>query len=109
MLEPHAVGYRRAAARGRLYDSGQGWPVARLVDRDGHDEDDLVPGWVVDLDVGAMDDLMAVLDEMEGVDRGLYDRVVVDLVDGATAWAYSCGTPVDDLPRIPDWAGRPER
>jgi gamma-glutamylcyclotransferase (GGCT)/AIG2-like uncharacterized protein YtfP len=109
MLEPHAVGYRRAAARGRLYDSGHGWPVARLVDRAGHDEDDLVPGWVVDLDVGAMDDLMAVLDEMEGVDRGLYDRVVVDLVDGATAWAYSCGTPVDDLPRIPDWAGRPER
>ena len=109
MLAPHAVGHRRAAARGRLYDSGLGWPVARLVDRTGHDEHDLVPGWVVDLDVGAMDDLLVVLDEMEGVDRGLYDRVVVDLVDGGTAWAYSCATAVDDLPRIDDWAGRPER
>ena len=109
MLAPHAVGHRRAAARGRLYDSGLGWPVARLVDRTGHDEHDLVPGWVVDLAVGAMDDLLVVLDEMEGVDRGLYDRVVVDLVDGGTAWAYSCATAVDDLPRIDDWAGRPER
>jgi gamma-glutamylcyclotransferase (GGCT)/AIG2-like uncharacterized protein YtfP len=109
MLAPHAVGHRPAAARGRIYDSGQGWPVARLVDRTGHDEDDLVPGWVVDLDGGAVDDLLVELDEMEGVDRGLYDRVVVDLVDGGTAWAYSCGTPVDELPRIPGWAGRPER
>jgi gamma-glutamylcyclotransferase (GGCT)/AIG2-like uncharacterized protein YtfP len=109
MLAPSAVGRRPAAARGRLYDSGRGWPIARLVDGPGHDGDDVVPGWVIDLDAGAMDDLLIVLDEMEGVDQGLYDRVVIDLVDGGTAWAYSSESSVDGLPRIDAWADQPER
>jgi gamma-glutamylcyclotransferase (GGCT)/AIG2-like uncharacterized protein YtfP len=109
MLASHAVGHRPAVARGRLYDSGRGWPIARLVDHPDHGVDDAVPGWVVDLDADAMAELMVVLDEMEGVDQGLYDRVVIELVDGGRAWAYSSGTPVDGLLRIETWVGRPER
>lgn len=113
MLAPHATGRRPATARGRLYDSGKGWPVARLevgapdpgrnADRPGED----VPGWVVDLRPEAMDDLLTVLDEMEGVDRGLYDRVLVE-VDGGAAWAYSTSAAVDALPRIAAWTDQPE-
>jgi gamma-glutamylcyclotransferase (GGCT)/AIG2-like uncharacterized protein YtfP len=108
MLEPYSTGVRRATARGSLYDSGSGWPIAHLVHDPGA-EGDVVPGWVVDLEPKALDLLLVVLDDMEGVDRGLYDRVVVDLLDGGRAWAYSSGTAVEGLSRISEWAGRPER
>ena len=107
MLAPHATASRSTSVAGRLYDSGHGWPVARLID-DGLGPDDVVPGWAVELRADGLDALLRVLDEMEGVDRGLYDRVVVRLADGADAWAYSMGTEVRTLPRIAAWEGRPE-
>jgi gamma-glutamylcyclotransferase (GGCT)/AIG2-like uncharacterized protein YtfP len=104
MLAPHAIDARPATASGWLYDTGQGWPVAHLVDR----SDDHVPGWAIVLRPEGLDDLLTALDEMEGVDRGLYERVVVDLADGGTAWAYSMGVVTDTLPRIAAWTDQPE-
>jgi gamma-glutamylcyclotransferase (GGCT)/AIG2-like uncharacterized protein YtfP len=103
VLEPHAVGWRPAAVEGHLYDTGQGWPAAVFAPGD-----DLVRGWAVDLDPGVTDVVMAHLDEVEGVDQGLFRRVEVTLLGGEPAVSYEIGTSPDALTRIADWAGHAE-
>jgi hypothetical protein len=48
------------------------------------------------------------LDEIEGVDRGLYRRVLV-AVDGTEAWTYETLEPTDGWQPIPAWTDREER
>jgi gamma-glutamylcyclotransferase (GGCT)/AIG2-like uncharacterized protein YtfP len=84
LLELHAVGHRDAAVRGHLFDTGRGWPAA-LFD----DSATVVPGVLVDLRDAVLDELLAELDLVEGVDQGHYERVLVTTIDGALAWAWS--------------------
>ncbi len=78
-LEPFATGWERATARGRLWDTGRGYPAIRF-DGDGG----FVPGFVVTIDAGRSAEAIAVLDavEQEGV---LYRRVVVATSVGPAA------------------------
>jgi gamma-glutamylcyclotransferase (GGCT)/AIG2-like uncharacterized protein YtfP len=103
VLEPHATSWRPAAVEGHLYDTGEGWPAAVFTPGE-----DLVKGWAVDLDPVVADLVMAHLDEVEGVDHGLFRRVEVTLLDGEPVVAYELGTTPDALTRIADWEGHPE-
>ncbi|HRA35625.1 MAG TPA: hypothetical protein PK748_11870, partial [Acidimicrobiales bacterium] len=105
-----------AAVRGRLFDSGRGWPVAVF---DGHaaaDErstaasdvpDTAIPGVVVVLGAERVGEAIALLDEVEGVAVDLLRRVVVTTLAGDSAWAYHHPHPVDGLVAIPSWAEVP--
>ena len=103
VLEPHAVSWRPAAVEGHLYDTGEGWPAAVFTPGE-----DLVRGWAVDLDPAVADVVMAHLDEVEGVDQGLYRRVEVALLDGDPVVAYELGTSPDALARIAEWTDQHE-
>jgi gamma-glutamylcyclotransferase (GGCT)/AIG2-like uncharacterized protein YtfP len=84
VLEPYAdpvVNPRDAIVRGRLWDAGHGWPAMTV----GYDD---VPGIVVPLDPSRSADALARLDVVEGVDRGLFERVRVATTDGTDCWAY---------------------
>lgn len=103
VLEPHATGWRPAAVEGHLYDTGQGWPAAVFVPGD-----DLVRGWAVDLRAEVAQVVLAHLDEVEGVDEGLFRRVEVALLGGEAAIAYELGTEPAALLRIGVWDGQAE-
>lgn len=103
VLEPHAVGWRPAAVEGHLYDTGEGWPAAVFTPGE-----DLVRGWAVDLDAAVADVVMAHLDEVEGVEEGLFRRVELVLLGGEPVVAYELGTSPDALTRIADWEGHAE-
>lgn len=98
VLEPHALGWRPAAAEGHLYDTGEGWPAAVFVPGP-----DLVRGWAVDLDPRVADVVVAHLDEVEGVARGLFRRIEVALLGGEPALAYELGPEPAGLARIDAW------
>jgi gamma-glutamylcyclotransferase (GGCT)/AIG2-like uncharacterized protein YtfP len=103
VLEPHAVGWRPAAAEGRLYDTGEGWPAAVFVPGD-----DLVRGWAVDLRPEVTEAVLAHLDEVEGVEEGLFTRVEVALLGGEVAVTYEMGSEPGALLRIAVWDGQAE-
>ena len=103
VLEPHAVSWRPAAVEGHLYDTGQGWPAAVFTPGE-----DLVRGWAVDLDPAVVDVVMAHLDEVEGVEHGLFRRVEVTLLGGEPVVSYELGTRPDALARIPEWTDQHE-
>ena len=103
VLEPHALGWRPAAVEGRLYDTGQGWPAAVFVPGD-----DLVRGWAVDLRPEVADAVVAHLDEVEGVEEGLFRRIEVALLGGEVAISYELGTDVGALLQIAVWDGQDE-
>ncbi|HMS88863.1 MAG TPA: gamma-glutamylcyclotransferase [Acidimicrobiales bacterium] len=110
LLAPFAVAHRPATVRGRLFDSGRGWPVAVFDGQPGgpHGPDGpAVPGVVVELHAHRADDAIALLDEVEGVAVDLLRRVVVTTLAGDSAWAYHHPHPVDGLVAIPSWAEVP--
>jgi gamma-glutamylcyclotransferase (GGCT)/AIG2-like uncharacterized protein YtfP len=104
LLELHATGHRDAAVRGRLFDTGRGWPAA-LFD----DSATVVPGVLVDLRDAVLDELLAELDLVEGVDQGHYERVVVTTIDGALAWAWSTLQDTGRYTPIDAWTTLDER
>jgi len=71
VLKPHAVRRQPATARGRLYDTGHGFPAA-IFDLDGHD----IPGVLVDIRPDAWDSAVRILDRIEA-EGELYRRVDV--------------------------------
>jgi len=95
-----APGWIGDAVRGRLYDLG---PYPALVD---HDEPSAgwVEGWVRAVDPI---ELTQVLDPYEGVDEGLYQRVVATTRGGRLAWVYVYARPLPRLARGPlrRWKG----
>ena len=110
MLEPHAVDRGEAAVPGELWDTGRGWPAATF----GGAVDRLVPGWWVRLAPDALDDLLPVLDEMEGVSDppapavDPYVRVEVVVPSVGRAWAYHATRIPTGWRRIDRWANQPE-
>ncbi len=81
-LAPYVLSHHADTARGRLYDTGFGYPAACF------DEQGTVPGVCCTLDPAMLDEAWAMLDDIEGT---LYARV--DLVTGsgrsATAYAWA--------------------
>ena len=104
-LEPFAIGHRPAHVYGELFDSGYGWPVARL----GTSVVDRVPGTLVDLDPERADEALAVMDDVEATATDLLARVTVTTIDGRAAWAYHCAAPEPGMTRISRWTSTDER
>jgi gamma-glutamylcyclotransferase (GGCT)/AIG2-like uncharacterized protein YtfP len=103
ILAPFASGHRLASVSGRLYDSGNGWPVA-VFGPDGE-----VPGVLVDLDPSRVGEALPILDEVEGTATDLLQRIEVVTADGERAWTYHCPHGVDGLVPIERWGDQPER
>ena len=85
-------------ARGTLFDTGYGWPAA-VFDADVASE---VAGVVVSMRAEVLDEALVTLDEVEGVDSGLFQRVVIE-VDGQSCWAYHWPESTDALRQIERW------
>jgi gamma-glutamylcyclotransferase (GGCT)/AIG2-like uncharacterized protein YtfP len=103
ILAPFAHGHRPTTVSGKLYDSGNGWPVAVFGD------DGEVPGVLVELDPELVNEALPLLDEVEGTATELLRRVEVVTADGERAWAYHCPHDVDSLTPIERWADQAER
>ncbi len=83
---------------GHLFDTGYGWPAA-VFDPDSGDQ---VPGVVVGLDPKSVDEALLTLDAIEGVDSGLFQRVIVT-AGGHPCWSYNWPGPTEGFHRIPAW------
>lgn len=83
---------------GRLFDTGYGWPAAVF----DHRSSDRVSGIVVGLDRDSAPDALAILDGVEGVDSGLFRRVLID-VDGRLCWTYHWPGLTEGFRRITRW------
>ena len=103
-VAPFALGHRPAAAPGRLYDSGFGWPVAVF-----DDGPTLVPGTLIDLDPSRLADALRILDEVEATATDLIARIEVTTRDGAPAWCYTCVGSIAGMTRIARWTSADER
>ncbi len=103
ILAPFADDHRPAVVSGRLYDSGNGWPVA-VFGTDGE-----VPGVLVELDPELVDVALPILDDVEDTATDLLRRIEVVTADGERAWAYHCTQAVDGLTPIERWLEQAER
>lgn len=100
-LEPFVQACSEDRTRGALLDTGYGFP-GLLLD-DGAD----VEGVTVTLDPETAGEALRVLDQIEGVEGGLYRRVRVVTGAGRLAWTYEFLQPTADMRRVPGrW--RPE-
>lgn len=75
------AGVREATVRGALWDAGSGWPAMTTGDA-------AVPGVLVPLDPARAAEALALLDGIEGVAAGLFQRVRVTTADGTACWTY---------------------
>ena len=96
-LSPYAVSWRRAAVRGRLWDTGHGYPAAKFDDTAGE-----IPGIVVRLRREAAEVAIQLLDRIEG---HLYRRVEISTSCGP-AISYEWLGPTDGFRPLP-WGSRP--
>ena len=103
-LAPYATDHRPATVRGRLLDTGNGWPVAVFADGDGE-----VPGTLIGLAADRLDEALDVLDTVEATATDVLARVVVRTVDGVAAWAYDCARPEPAWTPIAVWDRVDER
>lgn len=111
VIEPFALGSGVPdTVRGRLYDTGLGWPAATFAARTGDRRAPRIAGRVLDLRPEVLDHALAVLDEFEGIHEGAYVRIVVTTDSGVTAWAYHSNDPGHAAPiRSGDWARHVDR
>jgi len=70
-----------AVIRGRLWDTGRGWPAVTVGDSS-------VSGFVVHMRADVLGEGLALLDEVEGVSSGLFNRVRSVTQAGAECWVY---------------------
>ena len=103
-LAPFATEHRAATVPGRLYDTGNGWPVAVFDGAAG-----AVPGTLVGLADDRLDEALGVLDAVEATATDVLTRVVVTTIDGVAAWAYDCARPDPAWTPIPVWDRADER
>ena len=61
-----------------------------------------MPGVVVAIRAELLEEALVALDEVEGVDGGLFQRVVID-VDGLSCWAYHWPGSTEAFHRIQRW------
>ena len=94
VLRPHALSTAPATAKGRLWDTGAGYPAARF-DETGDD----IPGMLVTIAPDRLTDVIAVLDRIEG-EGVLFGRVEVP-TSGGRAVSYEWIGATDDLSPLP--------
>jgi gamma-glutamylcyclotransferase (GGCT)/AIG2-like uncharacterized protein YtfP len=107
-LERFATGWAPATARGRLWDTGRGYPAIRFAtgaDAETDTDAAVVPGVLVTLDSERRAEAFAVLDGIEG-EGVLYRRVEVD-TSGGRATSYEWLGSTDGLVSLPE--GWPRR
>lgn len=104
LLEPFVTSHRPASVPGRMFDSGNGWPVAVF-----EPSADVVPGVLIDLRLDRLAEALRVLDAAETAATDLLARVVVTTTEDDAAWAYHCGGPTSSMVRIGRWHGIAER
>ena len=98
-LRPYAVSWEPATARGRLWDTGRGYPAVRF-----DDAGDAVPGILVAVAAESFADAVTALDRVEG-EGVLYRRVEV-ATSGGLAVAYEWLGPTEALVPLPQgWPG----
>jgi gamma-glutamylcyclotransferase (GGCT)/AIG2-like uncharacterized protein YtfP len=97
IIEPYAAASVATTVRGRLYDTGAGYPAAIF------EGDSLIAGTAVVLDGARADDALTALDRYEGPE---YRRIVVD-DDHGPLYAYEWIAPRDRLVELPSgaWTG----
>ena len=101
-LEPYAASWQPVTARGRLWDTGRGYPAVRF-DETGEP----VPGVLVALEPERAQHAIDVLDGIEDEGR-LYRRVEVATSEGP-AYAYEWLGPTDGLEQLLEGWPRPPR
>ena len=77
-------------------------PATRTAAVFGADAAEEVPGVVVSIHAEMLEEALASLDEVEGVDGGLFQRVVID-VGGLSCWAYHWPESTEAFHRIQRW------
>jgi uncharacterized protein YceH (UPF0502 family)/gamma-glutamylcyclotransferase (GGCT)/AIG2-like uncharacterized protein YtfP len=104
LLEDFVVATEPDSVRGRLFDTGAGYPAARF-DATGTIPD-RIQGLRMTLEPTVVSDCMEMLDEIEGAVVGLYHRVVIETDGGHHVWSYQYGLGFDHLTPIPSgsWA-----
>jgi gamma-glutamylcyclotransferase (GGCT)/AIG2-like uncharacterized protein YtfP len=91
LLEPFAEpGTCEATVPGRLWQTPYGWPAMT-------DGTDPVPGVVVPLRQGDVEDALSLLDEIEGVGTGLFRREEVTVSGVPVCWTYRWPTSTEDF------------
>jgi gamma-glutamylcyclotransferase (GGCT)/AIG2-like uncharacterized protein YtfP len=100
LLQPFVTGHQPAGVPGRLFDSGQGWPVATLDDRT---VASVVPGILVALDRQRLEACLELIDDVEDTATDELRRLCVTTTAGDVAWAYHFTRPVDGLAAIERW------
>lgn len=92
-LEPHVISVESVQAKGRLWDTGAGYPAARF-DQTGPD----IPGVLVQVAPELLADVLAMLDRIEG--EGVLFRRVETLTSGGPATAYEWIGPTDGMSQL---------
>jgi gamma-glutamylcyclotransferase (GGCT)/AIG2-like uncharacterized protein YtfP len=100
VLESFAAGSPCSAeVPGRLYRTPYGWPAAVF----GLHVDPLVPGALVALEPSAVDEALSVVDAIEGVRAGLFERMTVTTTSGKPCWAYHWPGSTNGFEEIAKW------
>jgi gamma-glutamylcyclotransferase (GGCT)/AIG2-like uncharacterized protein YtfP len=92
-LAPFATAWAPATARGRLWDTGRGYPAVRFEATAA-----LVPGFLVDLDATRAPEAVARLDRIEA-EGSLYRRIEI-VTSGGPALTYEWLGATDGLPPL---------
>jgi len=108
LVEPFVVddGWPDRVA-GRLFDTGLGYPAAVFDEPTATAPSAQIVGRCLPLLATSRHRALGVLDEVEGVVAGRYERIVVRTERGHRVWAYRYGGGVDLTPIASgDWLGR---
>ncbi len=95
VLDPHALSTTPATAKGRLWDTGAGYPAACF-----DDTGDDIPGRLVAIAPDRMARVIAMLDRIEG--EGVLFRRVEVLTSAGRAVSYEWMGRTEGLSRLPD-------
>jgi gamma-glutamylcyclotransferase (GGCT)/AIG2-like uncharacterized protein YtfP len=100
VLAPWATGHAfEDHVTGTLYDTGRGYPAAVFRGAGTSTTDDVVYGYVVELDAGRETQALDALDRYEGDE---YERVTVRTARGVEADTYSWIAPLGTCRRVAD-------
>ncbi|MUL64857.1 hypothetical protein BOO86_10325 [Mycobacterium sp. CBMA 234] len=79
---------------GELFDTGYGWPA--IVVRPGEP----IAGFTVLLAADSLSAALDALDEIEGTDKGLFQRIPVTTTLGSRAWIYQWASATAQFTKI---------
>ena len=95
VLERYVESARRDEVAGELFDSGRGYPLAKIEPGGG-----TIRGYLLELDEATQDEARRAMTKYEG---GMFHPVEVRTGSGTTATAYEWIGDTEGFPRIDDW------